>query len=149
MNGNGRTPAGWAYAVEGKPTTMLELALGAVRQQPLRLPECNGEPCVWVRDVAACLADCECRVVVLFCTDPGLACCVANKVPGVRAVAVGGVGQAVRALRTLGANLLLVEMAGRTYYECRELLRLCREHPSACPANLSRVLEELDGHAHR
>jgi hypothetical protein len=149
MSGNGRTPATWAYAVEGKPSTMLEIALRSIRQQPRRLPECNGELCAWVRDVAACLADGDCRVAVLFCTDPGLACCVANKVPGVRAVAVAGVGQAVRALRTLGANLLVVEMAGRTYYEFREMLRLCREQPSACPANLSRVLQELDGHAHR
>jgi hypothetical protein len=149
MSGNGRKPAGWAYAVEGKPSTMLEIALRSVRQQPRPLPECNGEACVWVRDVAACLARGDCRVVVLFCTDAGLACCVANKVPGVRAVAVEGVGQAVRALQSLGANLLVVEMAGRTYYECRELLRLCREHPSACPPGLACVLEELDGHAHR
>jgi hypothetical protein len=149
MSGNGRTPATWAYAVEGKPSTMLEIALRSVGQQPRRLPECNGEPCAWVRDVASCLADGSCRVAVLFCKDAGLLCCVANKVPGVRAVAVAGVGQAVRALQNLGANMLVVETAGRTYYECRELLRLCREHPSACPPGLACVLEELDGHAHR
>jgi hypothetical protein len=152
MNGNGRTPARWSYAVEGKPTTMLEVALRSLRRQgtaPDTLPECNGDSCVWIRDVAACLASGECRAAVLFCADAGLACCVANKVPGVRAVAVEGVGQAVRALRNLGANLLVVEMAGRTYYECRELLRLCQEYPSACPPGLACVLEELDGHAHR
>ena len=152
MSGNGRTPAGWAYAVEGKPTTMLAVALQSLCRhgaEPRHLPECNGEPCVWVRDVAACLAAGDCRVAVLFCTDPGLACCVANKVPGVRAVAVTSVGAAVRALRSLGPNLLVVEMAGRTYYECRELLRLCQENPSACPPGLACVLQELDGHAHR
>jgi hypothetical protein len=149
---NGQMRAGWGYAVEGKPTPVLEVALHALRRQgaePRVMPQCNGESCVWVRDVAACLASGECRTAVLFCTDAGLACCVANKVPGVRAVAVDGVAQAVRALRNLGANLLVVEMAGRTYYECRELLRLCREHPSACPPGLACVLEELDGHAHR
>jgi hypothetical protein len=149
---NGQTRAGWGYAVEGKPTPVLEVALRGLRRQgaePRVMPQCNGESCTWVRDVAACLASGECRTAVLFCTDAGLACCVANKVPGVRAVAVDGVGQAVRALRNLGANLLVVEMAGRTYYECRELLRLCREHPSACPPGLACVLEELDGHAHR
>ncbi len=152
MNGNGRTPARWAYAVEGKPSTMLEIALRSLRRQqtePRRLPECEGEACKWVRDLAACLAAGECGGAVLFCADAGLACCVANKVPGVRAVAVEGVGQAARALRNLGANLLVVEMAGRTYYECRELLRLCQEHPSACPPGLACVLQELDGHAHR
>jgi hypothetical protein len=149
MTGNGRTPAGWAYAVEGKPPTMLEIALRCVRPQPPQLPACNGEACVWVRNVAACLARGDCRVAVLFCSDAGLACCVANKVPGVRAVTVERISQAVRALRSVGANLLVVEMAGRTYYECRELLRFCREHPPACPPRLACVLEELDGHAHR
>jgi hypothetical protein len=151
MSGNGRTPAGWAYAVEGKPTTMLQIALHAQHRQgaePRSLPGCNGEPCVWVRDVAACLASGECRVVILFCTDPGLACCIANKVPGVRAAAVTSVSEAMRALRSLGANLLVVEMAGRTYFECRELLRMCQQ-PSACPPGLACVLQELDGHAHR
>jgi hypothetical protein len=149
MNGNGRTPMGWAYAVEGKPTTMLDIALRSYRNQPLRLPDCQGETCTWVRDLAACLADGECRVAVLFCADPCLACCVANKVPGVRAAAVDSVSQAMRALRNVGANLLVVEMAGRTYYECRELLRLCQEQASACPPGLACVLQELDGHAHR
>jgi hypothetical protein len=149
MSGNGRTSATWAYAVEGKPSTMLEIALRSVGQQPRLLPECNGDTGAWVRDVAVCLADGNCRAAVLFCKDAGLACCVANKVPGVRAVAVAGVGQAVRALQNLGANLVVVEMAGRTYYECRELLRLCRDHTSACPPGLACVLQELDGHAHR
>jgi hypothetical protein len=151
MDGNGKA-RGWGYAVEGKPSTMLEVALRSLNRQgiePRRLPACNGEACSWVRAVAECLTRGECQNAVLFCDDAGLACCVANKVPGVRAASVGGVGQARRALRVLGANLLVVEMAGRTYYECRELLRLCHEHPSACPAGLACVLQELDGHAHR
>jgi hypothetical protein len=151
MTGNGRAQ-GWGYAVEGKPSVMLEAALRSARRNgapPRSLPECNGEACHWVRGVAECLAGGDCRAAVLFCTDAGLACCVANKVPGVRAVAVEGVGQAVKALRNLGANLLVVEMAGRTYYECRALLCLCQEFPSACPPGLACVLQELDGHAHR
>jgi hypothetical protein len=152
MDGNGRKPARWGYAVEGKPSTMLEVALRSLRRQgaePNGLPSCQGDACNWVRDLAECLARGECRGAVLFCEDAGLACCVANKVAGVRAVAVNGISQAVRALQALGANLLVVEMAGRTYYECRELLRLCREHPAACPPGVACVLQELDGHAHR
>jgi hypothetical protein len=151
MTGNGQTQ-GWGYTVEGKPSAMLAAALRSARRNgspPRDLPQCNGEACHWVRGVAECLASGECRAAVLFCTDSGLACCVANKVPGIRAVAVEGVGQAVRALRNLGANLLVVEMAGRTFYECRELLRLCQDYPSACPPGLACVLQELDGHAHR
>jgi hypothetical protein len=151
MTGNGQAQ-GWGYAVEGKPSTMLAAALRCARRNgasPQSLPECNGEACHWVRGVAECLASGACRAAVLFCTDAGLACCLANKVPGLRAVAVEGIGQAVKALRNLGANLLVVEMAGRTYYECRELLRLCQEFPSVCPPGLACVLQELDGHAHR
>ena len=52
------------------------------------------------------------------------------------------------ALEQLGANLLVVEMAERTYFECKELLRLCRDG-AACPPAVACILQELDGHAHR
>jgi hypothetical protein len=130
---------------------MLQAALRAVTRDgcgPEALPACDGEPCAWVRRVAECLRQGRCRAAVLFCTEPGLACCLANKVPGVRAVAVGTVAQAVRALARLGANLLVVEAAGRTYFECRQILRLCRAG-AACPPEVAGILRELDGHAHR
>jgi hypothetical protein len=151
MNGNGQTGPGWGYAVEGRPSMMLQVALRAVHRnghQPQPLPECNGEACGWVRQVAECLRSGRCRTAVLFCRDACLACCVANKVPGVRAAAVWTVRQAARALEQLGANLLVVEMADRTYFECKELLRLCCDG-GVCPPAIACVLEELDGHAHR
>src|SRR6185312_952989 len=46
--------------------------------------ECEGLLCRWTRAIAECVAAGECAGGVLFCTDPGLACCVANKVPGLR-----------------------------------------------------------------
>lgn len=151
MNGNGHTGPGWGYAIEGRPSTMLQLALrtaSANGSAPQPLPECNGEPCEWVRQVAECLRSGRCRTAVLFCRDAGLSCCIANKVPGVRAAAVWTVGQAARALEQLGANLLVVEMSDRTYFECREMLRLCCAG-AACPPGVACVLQELDGHAHR
>jgi hypothetical protein len=151
MNGNGQTGPGWGYAVEGKPSTMLQVALRAVHRNgspPQSLPECNGEPCDWVRQLAECLRSGRCRTALLFCRDACLACCIANKVPGVRAAAVGTVAQATRALEQLGANLLVVEMAERTYFECKELLRLCCDG-AACPPGVACLLQELDGHAHR
>jgi len=151
MNGNGQSGVAWGYAVEGRPSTMLEIALrGAHRNghSPQLLPECNGETCDWVRRVAECLRSGHCRTAVLFCRDACLACCIANKVPGVRAAAVSTVTQAARALEQLGANLLVVEMAERTYFECKELLRLCCDGAS-CPPGVACILQELDGHAHR
>jgi hypothetical protein len=131
---------------------MLQVALHALQRNgtaPQPLPECNGEPCTWVRRVAECLSNGHCRAAVLFCRDAGLACCVANKVPGVRAATVWTVAQASRARNQLGANLLVVEMDGRTYFECKELLRLCCNGAATCPPGVACVLEELDGHAHR
>ena len=78
----------------------------------------------------------------------GLVCCVANKVPGLRAAAVTTVAQAARATHSLGANLLAVEMPGRTYFEVRQILRaVCGA--GACPDTVAGTLRELDGHAHR
>lgn len=151
MDDNGRTVAGWGYAVEGRPSTMLQIALRAAQRNghsPQTLPACEGETCDWVRRVAECLHNGRCRTAVLFCRDACLACCVANKVPGVRAASVTTVAQAARALEKLGANLLVVEMADRTYFECKELLRLCCDG-AACPPGVACVLQELDGHAHR
>src|SRR5437660_12206987 len=153
MSGNGQTGCVWGYAVEGTPSAMLQVALRSVCRngaRPEPLPECNGDACGWVLQVAECLRSGRCRAAVLFCSDTGLACCVANKVPGVRAAAVWTVAQAGRALGQLGANLLVVETAGRTFYECKELLRLCCDRePTPCPEGLACVLKELDGHAHR
>ncbi|MHB1426793.1 MAG: RpiB/LacA/LacB family sugar-phosphate isomerase [Gemmataceae bacterium] len=151
MNGNGQTGSGWGYAVEGRPSTMLQIALRAAHSNghsPQSLPESKGEICDWVRSVAECLRNGRCRTAVVFCRDACLACCIANKVPGVRAAAVGTVVQAARALEQMGANLLIVEMADRTYFECKELLRLCCEG-AHCPPNIACILQELDGHAHR
>ncbi len=153
MADNGHTPAEWGCTIEGEPSPMLRAALRSLQRGgagPQLLPPCGGEVCDWVRRVAECLHRGTCRKAVLFCNDPGLACCVANKVPGVRAVAVWTVAQARRARAALRANLLVVEMAGRTYFECRELLRLCSDGAGGpCPAGVACVLEALDGHAHR
>lgn len=151
MNGDRQNRVGWGYAVEGQPSTMLQIALRAAHTNghpPQLLPKCNGETCDWIRNVAECLQSGRCRTAVLFCRNACLACCIANKVSGVRAAAVWTVAQAARALEQLGANLLVVEMADRTFFECKEMLRLCYEG-SDCPPSVACILQELDGHAHR
>ena len=132
----------WGYAVEGRPSLMLQIALRGVHRNG-KAPEALTE-----REVAECLRSGRCRTAILFCRDAGLACCLANKAPGVRAAAVSTVAQAARALESFGANLLVVEMADRTYFECKELLRLCSAG-AECPPEVACILEELDGHAHR
>ncbi len=109
----------------------------------------NQLPCRWAKAVAECLARGECGSVVLFCEDPGLVSCVANKVAGLRAVAVTTVSQAARATLSLAANLLVVEMPGRTFFEIRQILRTLCASSSVCPEGVACTLKEMDGHAHR
>jgi ribose 5-phosphate isomerase RpiB len=85
----------------------------------------------------------------VFCADPSLVCCVINKVAGLRAAAVATVAQAARATLTLGANVLAVEMPGRTFFEVRQILRTLLVGEVMCPPGVACTLGELDGHAHR
>jgi hypothetical protein len=152
MSSNGKARSALGYAVQPPASPLLSLALTALRRAgigPVALAECNGQPCHWARDIADCLARGLCHRAVLLCDDAGLVCCVANKVPGVRAVPASTIWQARRAVAELGANVLAVEQAGRTYFELREIMRLCATPDGACPPGVACVLQELDGHAHR
>jgi hypothetical protein len=143
----------WGYA-EDRPGALVRSAVQALGREGLLLrelpPDKRGLPCRWARAVADCVAHGECRGGVVFCDDPGLVCCVANKLAGLRAVAVCTVGQAAKAARSLGSNLVAVEMPGRTFFEVRQILRtICTAGEPACPAGVACTLGELDGHAHR
>jgi hypothetical protein len=130
-------------------TAVQSLAREGIILRPLQNPG-DHLPCRWAKAVAECIARGECVGGVVFCEDPGLVCCVANKVPGLRAAPVTTIHQAARATLTLAANLLAVEMPGRTFFEIRQMLRTCCT-PSVldCPDGLACTLRELDGHAHR
>jgi len=141
----------WGFA-QDRPHAEVKAAVQAVGREGIALKELtsqgNGDPCGWARGVAECIVRGECQGGVLFCNDAGLACCVANKVPGLRAVAVCTVTQAARGRRGLAANLAAVEMPGRTFFEIRQILRtLC--NAATCPDGVAAKLRELDGHAHR
>ncbi|MCI0459659.1 MAG: hypothetical protein L0Z62_22135 [Gemmataceae bacterium] len=143
----------WGYA-QDRPHPLVNSAVQALQregQQWTELPAtCSGPECDWARALAECVGQGQCRGGVIFCQDPGLVCCVANKVAGLRAVPVVTVAQASRAVLTLGPNLMAVEMPGRTFFEIRQILRLCRVPGEAtCPPGVACTLQELDGHAHR
>ena len=146
-------PARWGYAQQ-RPLPLIGSAVQSLRREGVDLQELTspgeGLPCRWAEAVAKCVAEGHCSGGVVFCEDPGLICCVANKLAGLRAAAVLTVGQASRATLTLGANLLVVEMPGRTFFEVRQILRtLCNGRAPACPPGVACTLEGLDGHAHR
>jgi hypothetical protein len=137
----------WAYALDRQAPTGLRLALAELRRQGLALMElagCNGDPCGWVRGVAECLEAKQCRGAVIFCADASPACVIANKVPGIRAAKVDSVAECESALLGIAANVLIVNPAGRTYYEFKEMLRLCLAFNEACPAGVACVIEDLE-----
>ncbi len=151
-----RTPAAtaatWGHG-QDRPYPLVQSAVGALAREGLPLREWSSlsdqPPCRWARAVAECVARGECAGGVLFCADAGLACCVANKVPGLRAVPVVSVAGAARATLGLAANLLVVEMPGRTFFEIRQILRTLIGSAMSCPDGVACTLRELDGHAHR
>jgi hypothetical protein len=150
--GPAKTTATWGHA-QDRPYPLVQSAVQALAREGLRWhqwPSLGDDlPCRWAKVAAECVARGECAGGVLFCADPGLVCCVANKVPGLRAVAVTTVAQAARATLALAANLLVVEMPGRTFFEVRQILRTLPGSSSCCPDGVACTLRELDGHAHR
>jgi ribose 5-phosphate isomerase RpiB len=147
-----RAPRVWGQG-QDRPYPMVAAALQAMKREGIAvtdLPAMNGSVAGWAMAVAQCVADGTCCGGVVYCDDPGLVCCVANKLTGLRAVPVVTIAQAARATLTLGANLLAVEMPGRTFFEVRQFLRiLCCGDGPACPPGVACTLQELDGHAHR
>jgi hypothetical protein len=138
---------------QDRPYPLVQSAVRALARDGVVLkewPGLEGLPCRWAQAVAECVAAGECAGGVLFCEGPELVACVANKVRGLRAVAVSTVGAAARALWHLAPNLLVVEMPGRTFFEARQLVRmLCAAAPGACPDGVACTLRELEQHARR
>jgi ribose 5-phosphate isomerase RpiB len=142
----------WGYA-QDRPNGVAQSAVQALKREGLELRElsasASAEPCRWAQALAECVVRGECRGGIVFCDDPGLVCCVGNKLPGLRAAAVVTVSQAARAVLNIGANLVAVEAAGRTFHELRQILRTVCTANASCPDGLACTLKELDGHAHR
>lgn len=143
----------WGYTQE-RPHPLIQSAVQSLAREGIALQALpaprNEEIGSWAKEVAACVAAGLCCGGVVFCGDPGLFCCVGNKVPGLRAMPANGVLQAVKATMTIGANLLAVEMPGRTFFEIKQILRLlCTGADPRCPEGVACTLREMDGHAHR
>jgi len=142
----------WGLAQE-RTLANVSSAVGSLEREGVRFTSLPGpgssSPCAWAQTVAERVSRGECKAAVLFCDDGGLMCCVANKLPGLRAVVGASTLDAGRASATLGANLVAVSPTGRTFFELRQILRIvCQAGSPACPADVARALQELDGHAH-
>ncbi len=143
---------GWGYTWE-REFPLVTSAVNSVNREGIPFQELpalrDGEGGRWAKEEAADVAAGQCCGAVVFAGDPGLFCCIANKMPGLRAVAITTVLQAARATLTVGANLLVVEMPGRTFHEIRQILKMVATgHPPQCPPTMANLLQEIDGHAH-
>jgi hypothetical protein len=96
--------ATWGYAQErreplvGSVVQSLKRDGVDLKELSINLPPPPGASdtdiaCGLARQVAKCVVHGECLGAVVFCQDPGLVCCVANKVKGVRAVPATSVPQ--------------------------------------------------------
>ncbi len=141
--------AAWAVSSD-RPYAYVEAALRTLAREGVKAREMGlvGDPARWARDLAEQVASGGVKAAVVFCLGPGLAACVANKVPGVRAVPVSTIAQANQAALDVAPNLLAVEMPGRTFFEVRQMLRIMFQDVP-CPAGLAEALREAEGRAHR
>jgi hypothetical protein len=142
--------ARWAFG-QDRPHEYVEAAVRSLRREGLHVREVplGSPPCVSARRIAEEIGGGKLMGAVLFCQVPCIVACVANKVPGVRAVMVSTVGQAALATLELAANVLVVEMPGRTYYEVKQFLRIIHETKPELVSVHAHTLQELDGRAHR
>ncbi|HVX59290.1 MAG TPA: hypothetical protein VHC19_01765 [Pirellulales bacterium] len=82
------------------------------------------------------------KLGLLLTNETAAALCLANRRPGVRAVAATSIAATPRAVRSVGANLLTVDPAGRTMFEMQRIIsQFVAGAPYACPAELAKELE--------
>ncbi len=144
----GRTGTACVY-VEEQPHPAVAAAVASLERQGLTfrlLSSPGNEPRRWL----AMFRDWRLQEQngVAFCADAALISCLANK-SGMRAASVLTARQAGRALESVGADALIVEMPGPTFFEVRQILSAAAGSARACPAEIDKVLTELDVHAHR
>lgn len=78
---------------------------------------------------------------VLITGQPAAAVCLANRRRGVRAAGGATRREAGEAVRAIGANLLIVDPRGRSFFDLlRGMEDFCRGHPWICPQPLRGVL---------
>jgi ribose 5-phosphate isomerase RpiB len=140
----------WGYALE-RPDSLADSAMQSLKREGIHLQEVapsrksESLACGLAREAADAVSHGECSGAVVFCLDPLLVCCIANKTKGIRAAAPGSPAQASRAVKTLGVNFLALEIGKQTFFELRQIVRCVCGVPGTCPETLAGVLKELEG----
>jgi hypothetical protein len=81
------------------------------------------------------------RLGLLLSGKPDVACCLANRRPGVRAAVARDRDEVAQAVRNLGLNLLVVDPARRSLFQLGQMVKQFLQAGSAqCPAALKEQL---------
>jgi hypothetical protein len=114
---------------------------------PVRQGEagCETLACGLARHAAEVVSQGDRAGAIVFCVDPLLACCIANKVKGIRAAALVSPTQASQAVKGLGVNFLALGIGQQTFFELRQILRCVCGGPAACPGAVAEILRGLEG----
>ena len=149
-----KSNGGWGYVLEGPfplaGSVVQSLERDGVNLQELSIPrqsegECGTLACSLARHAAQVVSRGDSLGAIVFCLDPLLVCCVANKVKGIRAAALVSAAQAKRAVTGLGVNFLALEIGKLTFFELRQIIRSICGSPAACPGTVAGILKELEG----
>ena len=102
-----------------------------------------------VRQLCDALRQKRVAKAVAFVLDGALPVCLANKYPGVRAALGMNLPMAEEAIRSCGANLLVLEYPTLTTYQMRQMVERLMAGPSAPPAEMLAVIEAVEREAGR
>lgn len=81
------------------------------------------------------------KLGLLLTSEAAASLCLANRRPGVRAVAATSVAATPRAVRSVGANVLVVDPIGRGAFELQRIAsQFVAGAPYACPAEYAKEL---------
>jgi ribose 5-phosphate isomerase RpiB len=151
---NEKSNGGWGYILE-RPfplagSVMQSLKRDGMNLHELSIPrqseaECETLAGALARHAAQVVSRGDSLGAIVFCLDPLLICCVANKVKGIRASALASPAQANRAVSGLGVNFLALEIGKQTFFELRQILRSVCGSPATCSGAVAGILKELEG----
>ncbi|GIW79720.1 MAG: hypothetical protein KatS3mg105_1527 [Gemmatales bacterium] len=148
-NGTKRAATGIALACDSRFSQMSAVLVALKREniEFAQVATLAGSIAEQAHSFAEQLASELFQAVAIVCDNAGLACCIANKVRRVRAVAVASVNEVAKALSSFGANYFALDVEGRTFFELKQMLKTIAAAKNAnCPVPVQRLLEEIDAH---
>ncbi len=122
-----------------KPSLRFDLAsLGrGLRSDGIDVDESTFKCLIETTDRFAALVDDGPSIGAIITSHPAPGLCLANRLDGVRAIGPATVADVARDAKGIGANLIVINPAGRGIFQIRQMLReFCQGGPYDCPSAL-------------